>query len=184
MPCVLRAFEPAEAGGCRAGRPRDSRPRDRASTWPPDSGSRYRDVGSKLLRTTTHTAGRCCLRVCLDNSTHGSRRQRARKRRGPTAQHGTALSGAARGESVGAAGLEPTTTGTPYRCATKLRHAPTLRQCPTWFIIASAGALSTRLVRVSPWDRKRRSLWRPATAVATVCWPSHRRAIPGRCEPG
>ena len=26
---------------------------------------------------------------------------------------------------VGAAGLEPTTTGTPYRCATKLRHAPT-----------------------------------------------------------
>ena len=31
---------------------------------------------------------------------------------------------------VGAAGLEPTTTGTPYRCATKLRHAPTRMQHP------------------------------------------------------
>ncbi len=27
-------------------------------------------------------------------------------------------------EKIGAAGFEPATTGTPYRCATRLRHAP------------------------------------------------------------
>gem|GEM_PF-3440409 len=44
---------------------------------------------------------------------------------------------------VGAAGLEPTTTGTPYRCATKLRHAPTEKAF--YVIIAPTQSLSTKM---------------------------------------
>src|SRR3954471_14372281 len=42
---------------------------------------------------------------------------------------GLTYDGPIKGISVGARGFEPPTTGTPYRCATGLRHAPSDSHC-------------------------------------------------------
>ena len=58
---------------------------------------------------------------------------------GPSARDARSGPSSPMAKMVGAAGIEPTTSGTPFRRATKLRHAPTSRE-----IIAGLERLSKR----------------------------------------
>ena len=83
---------------------------------------------------------------------NGSQRRAGRQNRdiGARTHHQPAMvPGTCRGEMVGAAGFEPTTTSPPDWCATRLRHAPTNPQSSTGTAAAPVAMVTRQPTRLS-----------------------------------